>query len=106
MNRQFKLADGAMILVRTTQPRDADAMQAFVRGLSQRSSYLRVFSPLDHLPPSVLKRFTEIDYPSNMTIVANHDGSSKIIGLAGWTPSHIEFGDDAIRKLSGISRQV
>ena len=94
MNRQFELADGSMILVRTAQPRDAEAMQAFVRGLSQRSSYLRFFSRLDHLPPSVLKRFTEVNYPSNMTIVANHEGSSEIIGLAGWTPSRVEFGDD------------
>ena len=94
VNRQFKLADGSMILVRTAQPSDANAMQAFVRGLSQRSSHLRFFSRLDHLPPSVLKRFTEVDYPSNMTIVANHEGSPEIIGLAGWTPSHVEFGDD------------
>ena len=67
-------------------------MQAFVRGLSQRSSYQRFFS--HHLPPSVLKRFTEVDYPSNMTIVAVHEGSSTVIGLAQWTPSHIESGND------------
>jgi acetyltransferase len=94
VNQQFMLTDGSMIFVRTAQPRDADAMQAFVCGLSKRSSYLRFFSPLDHLPPSVLKRFTEVDYPSNMSIVANHEGSPEIIGLAGWTPSHVEFGDD------------
>ncbi len=94
VDRQFKLEDGSMILVRTAQPRDAGAMQAFVHGLSQRSSYLRFFSRLDHLPPAVLKRLTEVNYPSNMTIVANHEGSSEIIGLAGWTPSHVEFGDD------------
>ncbi len=94
VNRHFELADGSMILVRTAQPRDADAMQAFVHGLTQRSSYLRFFSRLDYLPPSVLKRFTEVDYPSNMTIVAVHEGSSAVIGLAQWTPSHIESGDD------------
>ena len=94
VNRQFKLADGSMILVRTAQPSDANAMQAFVRGLSPRSSHLRFFSRLDHLPPSVLKRFTEVNYPSTMTIVVNHEGSSEIIGLAGWTPSHVESGDD------------
>jgi acetyltransferase len=69
-------------------------MQAFLGGLSQRSSYLRFFSRLDHLPPSILKRFTEVDYPSNMTIVAIHEGTSKIIGLAGWSPSRDKPGDD------------
>jgi len=94
VNRHFELADGSMILVRTARPVDADAIQAFIRGLSRRSSYLRFFSPLDQLPASVLKRFTKVDYPSNMTIVANQKDSSAVIGLAQWTPSHIECDDD------------
>ncbi len=94
VKRQFELADGSTILVRSARPRDADAMQAFVGGLSQRSSYLRFFSRLDQLPPSILERFTQVDYPSNMTIVAIHEGSPRIIGLAGWTPSHVQSGDD------------
>ena len=94
VKRHFELTDGSMILVRSARPRDADAMQAFVSGLSQRSSHLRFFSRLDYLPPSILKRFTEVDYPSNMTIVAVHEGSSEIIGLAGWTPGHVKSGDD------------
>lgn len=50
------LADGRMLAVRPVGPEDAEAVQAFVRGLSRLSRIQRFFSPIAELSPRQLER--------------------------------------------------
>src|SRR5665647_1703723 len=50
------LRDGGTAHVRPIRPDDADALQAFHLGQSQRSTYFRFFAPLQRLPELELAR--------------------------------------------------
>jgi acetyltransferase len=66
-------------------PEDADALQSFVRGLSEEARYFRFLSTMAELSPSMLARFTQIDYDREMAIVAVVAGAAageRIIGVA------------------------
>jgi acetyltransferase len=58
--------------------------QAFVRGLSERAKFFRFFQPLDELTPTMLARFTQIDYDREMAFIAvvETDGKDREIGVA------------------------
>jgi acetyltransferase len=58
--------------MRPIQPDDAQMLQTFVAGLSRESRYFRFVSSLTELPPSMLARFTLIDYDREMALVAVH----------------------------------
>ena len=64
------LRDGARLTVRPIRPEDAALETAFVDGLSPESRRLRFQSALRHLTPSMLARFTQIDYDREMALVA------------------------------------
>jgi acetyltransferase len=72
------------VAVRPIVPGDADMMQAFVGNLSGTSRYFRFFQPLKRLSPSMLKRFTCIDYHTHVALVAvtSINGEKSIIGEA------------------------
>ena len=58
--------------------------QAFVRGLSPESRYFRFMDTLRELTPSMLVRFTQIDYDREMAFVATmpREGREAEIGVA------------------------
>ena len=66
----LELHDGTRVKFRVMRPQDADIEQAFVRGLSKRSNRLRFFSAIKELPPDVLERFTNPDYPHSYALIA------------------------------------
>ena len=85
LNREFTTRGGVRCLLRAIRPEDADALQRFVRDLSQEARYFRFLSTLAELSPSMLARFTQIDYDREMAIVAvilDDTGSDRIIGVA------------------------
>jgi len=58
--------------------------QAFVRGLSPESRYFRFMDTLRELTPSMLVRFTQIDYDREMALIAvtARDGREEEVGVS------------------------
>ena len=61
---------GGEYTVRPVHPDDAAMLQEFVRQLSPESRYFRFVSSIQELPPTMLSRFTLIDYDREMALVA------------------------------------
>ena len=70
--------------LRPIRPEDAAMEQAFVKGLSAQSRYFRFMDTLRELTPSMLARFTQIDYDREMAFVAvlSEGGGEAEIGVA------------------------
>ncbi|MEW5973531.1 MAG: bifunctional acetate--CoA ligase family protein/GNAT family N-acetyltransferase [Pseudomonadota bacterium] len=85
--RTAALSDGRDILLRPIRPEDAELEQAFVRGLSEESRYLRFMRAIEELTPEMLVRFTQIDYDREMAFVAlfEKDGQEEEIGVARYS---------------------
>jgi len=68
--REWPLPGGGIYIVRPVHPNDAQMLQALVQGLSPESRWFRFVSRFHELPPSMLSRFTLIDYDREMALVA------------------------------------
>ncbi|MBS0294559.1 MAG: bifunctional acetate--CoA ligase family protein/GNAT family N-acetyltransferase [Proteobacteria bacterium] len=66
----WPLRGGGECLVRPIRPDDAQMVQRLVKELSPESRYFRFVSQIAELPPSMLARFTLIDYDREMALVA------------------------------------
>ncbi len=79
----WQLPDGTNLRIRPIRPEDAEIEQEFVRGLSERTRYFRFMQTIEELSPSMLTRFTQIDYDREMALVAviEDDGKEKEIGV-------------------------
>lgn len=77
-------AGGRTITIRPINPADREIEAAFVRELSAESRYYRFHSALRELTPELLNRFTQIDYPANMALIATVEtaGRETQIGVA------------------------
>jgi len=83
-----QLKDGSGCVFRPIRPEDADELQRFVREeLSDESRFNRFMSTLKQLPPSMLVRFTQLDYAREMAVVAvvELEGQERILGVARYT---------------------
>ena len=67
---ECELSDGKRFIMRPIRPEDAEIEQAFVRRLSQESRYFRFMGAVRELTPTMLVRFTQIDYDREMAFVA------------------------------------
>lgn len=56
--------------MRPIRPEDAEALQEFIRGLSTEARYMRFVSMLRELTPSMLARYSRIDYDRELALVA------------------------------------
>jgi GNAT superfamily N-acetyltransferase len=70
------------VAVRPIMPCDAELLQEFVSNLSGTSRYSRFFQHLKCLSPTMLERFTCIDYSTQMALVATRciRGKMGVIG--------------------------
>ncbi|ODU57138.1 MAG: GNAT family N-acetyltransferase [Comamonadaceae bacterium SCN 68-20] len=106
LEQTWPLRGGGEYLVRPIHPSDAQMIQRLVRELSPESRYMRFASRIAELPPSLLARFTLIDYDRDMALVAVHrerttgeDGevrtTERIVGVSRYAinpdPSSCEF---------------
>jgi acetyltransferase len=66
----WPLRGGVSCVVRAIHPDDAQMLQHLVRTLSPESRFLRFASNAPELSPSMLARFTLIDYDREMALVA------------------------------------
>jgi len=67
---RWQLPDGTDVLIRPIRPEDAGMEQDFVEKLSPESRYFRFMQSMDRLTPTMLARFTQIDYHREMALVA------------------------------------
>ena len=89
----WPLRGGGQYTVRPIHPNDAQMLQELVQHLSPESRYFRFVSSMIELPPSMLARFTLIDYDREMALVAvlkersagadgNIQESERIVGVS------------------------
>ena len=80
----YQLFDGTKITIRPIRPEDATIEQEFIQNLSQEAKYFRFMEYLQELSPSMLIRFTQIDYDRELALVAidKKNGKEKNIGVA------------------------
>jgi len=67
---RIRLADGREVVVRPVLAIDAEAEQAFVRGLSLESRRKRFHLPIRELSPTLLRQLTDVDHVGHVAIVA------------------------------------
>ena len=72
--QDWEQADGRVITIRPIRPEDAEIEQNFVKRLSDESKYNRFMDTLRELTPTMLVRFTQIDYDREMALVATLPG--------------------------------
>jgi len=84
----WKMKDGQKVTIRPIRPEDEPLIVKFHHGLSERSVYLRYFSPLklqQRVAHSRLARICFNDYDREIALVAEYkaaDGQSEVIGVA------------------------
>jgi acetyltransferase len=76
----WPLRGGGQYIVRPIHPNDAQMLQGLVQHLSPESRYSRFVSSMPELPPSMLSRFTLIDYDREMALVAVFKERSAVTG--------------------------
>lgn len=80
----WKLPNGMDITIRPIRPEDAQIERDFISHLSPQAKYFRFMEHLQELTPSMLVRFTQIDYDREMALISTyqHDGAEVNIGVA------------------------
>ena len=68
--KPLDFGEGNEGMMRPIRPEDAEPLQVFVRELSDESRYMRFVSMLRELTPSMLARYTRIDYDRELALVA------------------------------------
>jgi len=74
------LADGATVHIRPIRPSDADAILALHSRFSERTRYLRYFSPYPRIPARDLHRFVNVDHADREAFVAALGGDLIAVG--------------------------
>lgn len=85
------LPDGARLRLRPIRPEDGPLLAEGFSRLSPESRFLRFFSPVDHLSPTQLRYFTEIDYVDHFAWVASVDTPDRAdlgVAVARYIRSH------------------
>jgi len=68
--QHLRFSDDRAWTLRPIRPEDAQALQEFIRGLSDRSRYMRFVSMMRELTPRMVARYTQIDYHRELALVA------------------------------------
>lgn len=112
--REWPMRDGTVVTVRPVRPEDATLKQEFVQGLSEEARYFRFMDGTRELPPSLIVRFTQVDYDREMVLLAivRQEGKERQIGSARYTQTpdgeSVEFAlaiDDRWQKC-GLGRRL
>lgn len=92
----WPLPGGGEYSVRPIRPDDAQMLQGLMQHLSSESRYFRFVSSITELPPTMLARFTLIDYDREMALVAVL--KERVAGVDG------EFSET--ERIVGVSRYI
>ncbi|GAA4211392.1 bifunctional acetate--CoA ligase family protein/GNAT family N-acetyltransferase [Actinocatenispora rupis] len=74
------LSDGGTVHLRPIRPADAPRIVAMHSRFSERTRYLRYFSPYPRIPERDLRRFTEVDHHDREAFVAELAGELIAVG--------------------------
>jgi acetyltransferase len=77
-----ELRDGTRLHIRPIRPEDAELERRFVNGLSEETRFFRFFYRMHELSPSMLARFTQVDYDREMALVGVVDDSGAPEGVS------------------------
>jgi len=79
----LSLPGGETLVLRPIRPEDAELEQEFVEGLTPLSRRMRFQSSLRSLSPTMLARFTQVDYDREMALVAiaGEEGREREVGV-------------------------
>jgi len=82
---------GAPLCIRPLRQDDREREVAFVSGLSERSRYFRLFTPLTFLPRHLLDQLMNIDYRQRMAFVATtqQGGAEQFAGVARYCETDV-----------------
>jgi GNAT superfamily N-acetyltransferase len=89
---------GEAVTMRFVEPRDAEELQNYFRGLSSRSRYNRFLGAMSQLPPALLDRFIHVGEADQFSVIATMkvDSIETIVGEARYAfnfeTSSFEFG--------------
>jgi RimJ/RimL family protein N-acetyltransferase len=85
----LELRDGRCVTLRAVRPQDKDAIQPFIKGLSEASRYTRFMSALRELSPQMLERAVNPNQASELQLVAvvGEGAQEKIVGGARYGSS-------------------
>jgi acetate---CoA ligase (ADP-forming) len=91
------LRDGSTVHVRPSRAADAPEIERLLKGLSDRSRWLRFFSGYPNLEKAV-QWATEVDYERRYGLVATSGGDGRVVGHAGFEcqPDHPERAEVAM----------
>ena len=70
LSREWPLHDGRRVTVRAVRPEDAALTLDFFNRLSPEARYFRFMERMNELPPTLVARFTQVDYDREMALVA------------------------------------
>lgn len=91
---RHELADGGSIVLRPIRPTDGDELRQGFARLSERSRFLRFFTPMQQLPEVWVKRLSEIDHITHRAWVAyDPDGDAPPPGLGVGVARLIQLAD-------------
>lgn len=79
--RQISDREGRPYLMRPIRPDDAPALQASIAESNPEDIRMRFFQALHHLPDSLAKRLTQIDYDREMAFVVINEASTPAEGV-------------------------
>ncbi|MDB5867289.1 MAG: yfiQ [Betaproteobacteria bacterium] len=81
---EWRAADGTVVTIRPIRPEDAGIEREFVQALSPQAKYLRFMGSVKDLTPTMLARFTQVDYDREMALVGviHEEGREKQVGVA------------------------
>ena len=80
---QWQPRQGPLVTLRPIRPEDASIERTFVENLSAQSRQYRFMNALRELTPTMLARFTQIDYDREMAFIATtqDEGAERAIGV-------------------------
>ena len=73
------LSDGTPLMIRPIRSEDAESEQRFVRELSAQAKRFRFMGTINELSPTMLARFTQIDYGREMALIALTEEGGKYV---------------------------
>jgi GNAT superfamily N-acetyltransferase len=91
--------DGTDLLVRPILVSDADGIERMFRRLSRKSIYLRFFSPIARIPPTMLARLTDVDHLRRDALVVLE--GDEIIAVARYDAARTGDGPDSEAPTAG-----
>ena len=93
-----RLAGGQRVVIRPVLPQDEGLTAAFFGNLPAPARYDRFMTPMRHLPPDLIKRFTNIDYARHLALVAElfEDGHETVVAEA----RYVRSGDSSVAEFA------